>query len=445
MMKPDCRSLLDALHNVASATSEADCVHRISGQAERLFGGYRPRLVLNPGGEASNDCFALTAHGELLAEFRLPEDTIVAPEMAEVMMVFAAHAGLALHNARRLDEHVHRSRRDALTGLRNYREFREMLSRLLPDDADHTIGSLGLVVIDLDRFKDVNDRHGHAAGDRLLRATAAALSAVGRTGDSAFRIGGDEFALLLPGADGSHARLVAERAESAVARLAGSNGASWGVAAAPVDGVTRDELMAAADRAMYQRKRSESPSTLASGHTRRRLAMVARLTARLTELTAITAIAGAAVEELHRTFGYYLAVIQRLDHDQILRVVAAAGPLAEASSQFLAWEQSINIGINGRVARTHQTAVIPDTRLDPDYLAYDSHEDPSSEVSVPITVNGRVWGILNLEQIAAYGFDESDVHLAEAVVAVTAAAIHRCLTIEQLCQDDGAPTAARHA
>jgi transcriptional regulator with GAF, ATPase, and Fis domain len=53
-------------------------------------------------------------------------------------------------------------------------------------------------------------------------------------------------------------------------------------------------------------------------------------------------------------------------------------------------------------------------------------------VSVPISIDGHVWGILNLEQIAAYGFDESDVHLAEAVAAVTAAAIHRCIIVGQL-------------
>jgi GAF domain-containing protein len=123
--------------------------------------------------------------------------------------------------------------------------------------------------------------------------------------------------------------------------------------------------MAAADSAMYKGKRPVANAALTTGQTRRRLAMVARLTTHLTEHRTPQGIARSTVEELHGTFGCYLAVIQRLDDDQILRVVASAGPLADANSQFLAWEQPISSGVNGRVARTGQTAVIPDTGARP--------------------------------------------------------------------------------
>jgi diguanylate cyclase (GGDEF)-like protein len=433
VMEPDWRSLLAALREIASAGSEADCVSRISAQAQTLFGRPGSRLIVGFDRGPSGNRFELSTEGELLGALVLDEGSAVSSGEAELISIFAEHAALALRSVRRLEECEHRSRRDPLTGLRNYREFREALSRRLPVAADRTTADpVSLVVIDLDRFKDVNDRHGHAAGDRLLRAAAAALSAVCRNDDNAFRIGGDEFALILPGATGDQARVIAERAHDAVTRLAGCLGASWGVATAPADGATHDELMAAADGAMYTRKRPESVAALATGHTRRRLATVARLTGRLTEETEIAAIAAAAVEELHGSFGYYLAVIQRLDPDQMLRVLAGAGPLAASSSRFLAWEQSVHTGVNGRVVKTRTTALVPDTRLDPDYLAYDLREDPGSEVSVPIMVAGRIWGILNLEQIAAHGFDDSDVHLAEAVAAVTAAAIHRCEVVELL-------------
>jgi diguanylate cyclase (GGDEF)-like protein len=404
---------------------------RMEREAERLFGPYGPRLIRDPQAGGSGARFALEAHGERLGEIALSDDGPIPADIVELVTLFAEHGALALYNARRLDEHEHRSRRDALTGLRNYREFRETLGALLSSGDEREARQLSLVVIDLDHFKDVNDRHGHAAGDRLLRSAAAALTAVCRVGDRAFRIGGDEFALVLPGADRGQARIVAERAQAAIDRLAGAIGASWGVAATPADGVTRDELMAAADSAMYKRKRPDATAALTTGHTRRRLAMVARLTTFLTQQQTIAEIASAAVDELHGSFGYFLAVIQRLD-DEMLRVVAAAGPLTQANSQFLAREQPLHLGINGRVARTQRTAIVPDTRLDPDYLAYDLREDPGSEVSVPISLDGRVWGVLNLEQIAAFGFDESDVCLAEAVAAVTAAAIHRCATVTQL-------------
>ena len=431
-MDPDWRAVLDALHSVALADDEEECLRRICAHAKDLFGAHRLDLVARERSGLATGCIALTADGELLGELVLPDGAVVSADAVELMTMFGEHAGLTLQRARLLADHEHQSRRDALTGLRNYREFRETLSRLLPDASAQPRGQVSLVVVDLDRFKDVNDRHGHVAGDRLLRATAAALSAVCRADDGAFRIGGDEFALVLPRTDADQAADVARRAHRAVTRLAGSLGASWGVASAPADGSTRDALMAAADSAMYKHKRNGTLPEVVTGHTSRRLAMVARLTTRLVAATDIEAIAGAAVEGLHESFGYYLAVIQRLDVDAILRVVACAGPLAAEDSNFLARAQSIDRGVNGRVARTRRVAVVPDTRADPDYLSYNLREDPGSEVSVPIMVGDRLWGVLNLEQIAAYGFDESDVHLAETVAAVTASAIHRCLTIMEL-------------
>lgn len=157
------------------------------------------------------------------------------------------------------------------------------------------------------------------------------------------------------------------------------------------------------------------------GHER--LAVAARLSVQLAPLHSPSEIAGLAVSELHTAFQYYLAVIQRLDGD-MLRVVAAAGPLVDAEG-FLAFEQHIGVGVNGRVARTGAVARVPDTRLDPDYLGRDHRTDPGSELSLPITVDGAVWGVLNLEQVATHAFADDDVLLAEAVCAQVGAALHR--------------------
>jgi diguanylate cyclase (GGDEF)-like protein/putative nucleotidyltransferase with HDIG domain len=356
-----------------------------------------------------------------------------APEQIAPLSAFVEHAALALDNARQLDEHKHRARRDSLTGLRNYREFHEALAAAVAaGDGDPTV-AVSVVVLDLDRFKQVNDRGGHAAGDRLLRATAAALTAVCRASDAAFRIGGDEFALILPRANRSQAALVAARAAAAIGRLAGSTGASWGVAALPDDGTSREQLISVADAAMYRHKgQPQVAAAFERGHVRRRLAVASRLATRLTALRDQSAIGAAVVEELHSAFGYYLAVVHRLDDDRVLRVVAGAGPLAETDAEFLAWEQPLGAGINGRVASTSEAALIHDTRLDPDYLAVDRRNDPGSELSVPILVDGRVWGVLNLEQLATHAFDDDDLLLAEAVVAQTGAALHRCVLIDEL-------------
>jgi HD-GYP domain-containing protein (c-di-GMP phosphodiesterase class II) len=156
---------------------------------------------------------------------------------------------------------------------------------------------------------------------------------------------------------------------------------------------------------------------------RERLSVAARLSVHLAPLQNSQAIAELAVEELHNAFNYYLAVIQHLE-GETLRVVAAAGPLVDQIG-FLAFEQSINVGVNGRVARTGEIAFVPDTRNDVDYLGRNDHTDPRSELSLPIVVDGNVWGVLNLEQIQTNAFDADDLLLAEAVCAQVGAALHR--------------------
>lgn len=341
------------------------------------------------------------------------------------LRTFAEHAALRLDTLSTLAEHDARARRDPLTGLLNHREFHEAVEAHLGGD-----GALSLVIFDLDAFKSVNDQGGHAAGDRTLRATAGAIAAACRSTDAAFRIGGDEFALVLPSTDRDQAAKIARRAADAVERTAHRPGVSFGIATAPQDGDTRDALMALADQGLTAGKgRVAAPRE--AGTTRSRLAVAARLATKLAPLDDPHAVAQTAVDELHQAFGFFLAVIQRLDDDAILRVVAAAGPLA-ASPDFLAHEQPLQEGVNGRVARTGQPAVIPDTAQDPDYLRRDLRSDPGSELSLPIHVDGAIWGVLNLEQLATHAFGDDDLLLADAVAAQVGAALHRARLTQEL-------------
>jgi putative nucleotidyltransferase with HDIG domain len=172
---------------------------------------------------------------------------------------------------------------------------------------------------------------------------------------------------------------------------------------------------------------------------RSRLAVAARLATKLAPLDDSCAIAQTAVDELHSAFGFFLAVVQRLDgHDATLRVVAAAGPLSD-QPDFLAYEQPVHEGVNGRVARTGHPAVIPDTATDPDYLRRDPRSDPGSELSLPIHVDGAIWGVLNLEQVATHAFGDDDLLLADAVAAQVGAALHRARLTQEL-QDSFAST-----
>jgi len=92
----------------------------------------------------------------------------------------------------------------------------------------------------------------------------------------------------------------------------------------------------------------------------------------------------------------------------------------------------VEVGVNGRVARTGRAAMINDTGLDSDYLTRNPGTDPGSELSLPIHVAGSIWGVLNLEQEATRAFAEEDLLLAHVVASQVGAAIHRCQLVDEL-------------
>src|SRR5271166_6259403 len=162
---------------------------------------------------------------------------------------------------------------DALTGLYNRRLFGESFEKEL-NRARRYGQPLGLVMLDLHRFKEVNDTHGHPRGDEVLQAAAATLKRTLRTSDSAFRIGGDEFALLLPQTDAPQALALSRRIEAvfadAIKTLNISVGVNLdhGVANFPQDGEQADQLIRVADERLYRLKHAnhrrsapEAPST----------------------------------------------------------------------------------------------------------------------------------------------------------------------------------------
>jgi diguanylate cyclase (GGDEF)-like protein len=151
---------------------------------------------------------------------------------------------------------------DPLTGLPNRRTFEERLRVELARAARYRL-PLALVMIDLDHFKRVNDRHGHRAGDEVLRATAEVLDAGKRSGDLVARYGGEELVALLPHSDAQAATAWAERVRAQIAALVIPwNGgplrvtASFGVAVFPASGTDRDGLVEASDQALYLAKRA---------------------------------------------------------------------------------------------------------------------------------------------------------------------------------------------
>jgi putative nucleotidyltransferase with HDIG domain len=163
-----------------------------------------------------------------------------------------------------------------------------------------------------------------------------------------------------------------------------------------------------------------------------RLLVASRLGTALSRAASVETVAREVVRALHESFDYYLAVVQRLDPDGVLRVVALAGPSAAEVETLLARGQQVEVGINGRVARTGRPALVNDTSGDPDYLGRADGKDPGSQLSLPIVVGGSNWGVLNLEQRARGAFDEEDLLLAHVVAGQIGAAIYRCQLVGEL-------------
>src|SRR5215469_2629580 len=152
---------------------------------------------------------------------------------------------------------------DPLTGLYNRRLFEESFEKELNRARRYRL-PLGIVILDLHRFKEVNDRYGHLRGDDVLRAAATTLERALRTSDSAFRIGGDEFAVLLPQTDAAQAIALSRRIEAVFAetlrplQLAFAVTMDNGVATFPQDGDQTEQLINVADERLYRSKHASS-------------------------------------------------------------------------------------------------------------------------------------------------------------------------------------------
>jgi diguanylate cyclase (GGDEF)-like protein len=178
-------------------------------------------------------------------------------EHGRTLAMLAQQAALVL-GASQLRDELHRlAITDALTGLFNRRHFMRELSEHLRRVRRYR-GRLALVVLDLDGFKPLNDRHGHPAGDRALQALAEIMRHSLRDTDVLARLGGDEFAALLLEADAPMALQVVERLRRSVqdAPLEGASvTVSGGLALFPEHGLEAEALLAFADKAMYEAKR----------------------------------------------------------------------------------------------------------------------------------------------------------------------------------------------
>ncbi len=195
--------------------------------------------------------------GSLIIASRRPD--AYSPEQVHLLERLAVQVAMPVENGRLYAKAEQRARVDELTGLFNRRHFDESLKQEIDRHSRYS-GALSLILLDLDYFKNYNDREGHLAGDKMLAHVSLLIERSVRNADQAFRYGGDEFAILVPQSSADDAFVVAERVRGTIASDMGSKKtvitASLGLASWPNDGVALDELVNAADRALYHAKRT---------------------------------------------------------------------------------------------------------------------------------------------------------------------------------------------
>jgi diguanylate cyclase (GGDEF)-like protein len=224
--------------------------------------------------------------GSLLTSGREKDSVSYNLEDLKIFETLGNHASVAFANGRLVERLRHDSLHDALTGLGNRALFQEAMEEVAADFPPD--GLAAVMLLDLDRFKEVNDTLGHESGDRLLQQIALRLVQILGERGPICRLGGDEFAILLPNLEHigeageiAHSVLAALEQPFAVGDMKLEIGASIGVALAPVDGETSTALLQRADVAMYAAKENRTGWELYSRehdkYSPRRLSLAADL------------------------------------------------------------------------------------------------------------------------------------------------------------------------
>jgi diguanylate cyclase (GGDEF)-like protein/putative nucleotidyltransferase with HDIG domain len=273
-----------------------------------------------------------------------PADRLLpTPERLQALRAFANQAATAIESAHQLADMRHLAQHDPLTGLRNRRGFRDGIDAGIAGAA-----TLSLLICDLDNFKRVNDSVGHEAGDRVLEGFSELLRQCTRSSDLPTRLGGEEFALVLPGAGEVEAMAVAERLRRSVREHFAGHPAhvsvSVGVASTGAELTSAAGLMRAANRALYAAKHlgrdrcvAYHAQTLemldavrgADGAAREQLA-AAMLLAETLDLRDVgtarhSETVGRYAEQIARALGWELACVERVRAAGILHDIGKLG------------------------------------------------------------------------------------------------------------------------
>jgi diguanylate cyclase (GGDEF)-like protein len=416
-----------------------------------------PRVVIVPGTPVEPEALIsipLIARGSLkgaLNIYRIGEEASFDHDEFELAKWFGDAAALALDNVQVRATLEHQAQTDSLTGLYNHRFFHERLRAELTR-ATRAHDSVGLLMLDIDDFKRVNDICGHAVGDQILVAIAGAVSSLVRGSDVACRIGGEEFAVILPSCGAGDAlglaRRLTERIQQQPIDAAGEVTLSIGVAEGPTHATNPRELVACAEAAMMTGKArgknrivvfsedvGERPAADDPGREARSIAhlkMLQSVAGRLNRFNSVREIGEAIVTELRILVDYHSCRVYFAEGDH-LAPIAVKGEEASEAATLSELRIPIGFGITGRVAESGRSLLLSNSQ-DCEFGELVPGTEPIDEsvVAVPLRYGSRVNGVVFLSQLGVGRFDENDVRLLEVLAGYAASALENARLYDSL-------------
>ena len=382
--------------------------------------------------------------------YRVGEDASFSLEDFELAQRFGDAAALGLANARTRAGLEHQAQTDSLTGLYNHRHFHERLRAEL-NRVSRTHDSVSLLMLDLDDFKRVNDVHGHSEGDRVLVTLADILRDSLRGSDLVCRIGGDEFAVIMPSCDAGDALGLAGRLAAKVGEAyLGSTGEltlSLGVAQAPQHAMNPRELVACAESAMMAAKargknrvvlyddeatdRPDATSVRRDVRSIAHLKMLQSLSSKLNRLSEVAEIGALLANELRTLIDYHNCRVYVAEGDDLIPIAFRGELAAYHNEDSEDLTVKIGEGITGRVAETGRPLLL-DNALDCDYaISVPGTDDIDESVAaVPLLYGGQVIGVIFISKLGAGQFDGDDLRLLEVLAGHAAVALENARLYE---------------
>jgi diguanylate cyclase (GGDEF)-like protein len=416
-----------------------------------------PRVAFVPGTPVDPEALIvvpLIARGVLkgtLNVYRIGEHASFSDVEFELAQRLGDAAALALDNAHIRARLEREAQTDSLTGLYNHRYFHERLRRELTlASAEHT--NVAVVMVDIDDFKKVNDVFGHAVGDEVLAELADHLRATVRVADVVCRIGGEEFAVIVPGSRQDQtialATRLAERLDEVELELAGRIAVSIGIAQGPEHAANPRELVACAEAAMMTAKArgknrvvffDESDTERPAGSQTRgedirsiaHLKMLQSLAGKLNRSNDVREIGMSIANELRQLIDYHNCRVFIREGEELLPIAFQGELTATDRTAAQVFRTRVGEGLTGHVVETGDPLLLDDASACEFAVEIPgTAKIEESIIAVPLHYGSRVTGAIVVSKLGLSQFDEDDLRLLEVLAGHAAVALENARLYE---------------